>query len=128
MFGTAKSYHLADMRYDTVNAYIAAFPKEVQSILKKIRATIRKAAPGADESISYGIPTYKLNSPLVYFAAHKQHIGMYPVTNAIREKFAKDLSKYEGGKGTVRFPLDEPIPYPLITRIVKFMVQQKRKT
>jgi uncharacterized protein YdhG (YjbR/CyaY superfamily) len=108
----------------TIDQYIAGFPKDVQTILEKIRMTIRKVAPKAEESISYGIPTFKLNGPLIYFAGHKAHIGMYPMTGAVREKFKKELSGYEGGKGTVRFPLDEPIPYGLITRIVRFKVKE----
>ena len=108
----------------SIDLYIAGFPQDVQEILRKIRTTIRKAAPGAEESISYGIPTFKLNGrPLVYFAAHKSHIGLYPMTGAIKKKFKKELSGYEGGKGTVRFPLDEPIPYTLISRLVKFKVK-----
>ncbi len=106
---------------DTVDDYIAGFPKDVQKILRKIRRTIRAAAPGAEETISYSIPTYKLNGrPLIYFAAFKSHIGLYPVTAPVKAKFRKELSGYKGGQGTVRFPLDEPIPYALIARIVKF--------
>jgi uncharacterized protein YdhG (YjbR/CyaY superfamily) len=86
--------------------------------------TIRKAAPSAEESISYRIPAFKLNGPLVYFAAYKSHIGLYPMTAAIKKKFKKELSVYEGGKGTIRLPLDKPIPYPLIGRIVKFQVRE----
>jgi uncharacterized protein YdhG (YjbR/CyaY superfamily) len=108
----------------TIDDYIAGFPKDVQKILREIRTTIRKAAPRAEESISYRIPTYKLDGPLVYFAAFKSHIGMYPMTGATRTKFEKELSKYEGGKGTVRFPLDRPIPHALIGRIVKFKVKE----
>lgn len=104
----------------SVHQYIAGFPADVQRILKRVRATIRKAAPRAEETISYRIPAYKLNgSPLIYFAAFKSHIGVYPVTRAERAKF-KELAKYKGGKGTARFPLDKPIPYGLIGRIVKF--------
>jgi len=104
---------------ETVDDYIAGFPKPVQKILRTIRKTIRAAAPDAEESISYRIPTYKLNGPLIYFAAFKAHIGVYPVTAPVREKFKKQLSGYEGGKGTVRFALDQPIPYTLISKIVK---------
>ena len=104
----------------TVDDYIAGFPKNVREILRKIRKTIRAAAPDAEESISYRIPTYKLNGPLIYFAAFKKHIGLYPVTAPVKAKFKKELAGYKGGKGTVQFPLDEPIPYALIARIVKF--------
>ena len=110
----------------TVPEYIAGFPADVQTILRKIRATIRKAAPKAVESISYGVPTYKMDGPLIYFAAFKNHVGVYPVTAPVRAKF-KELSQYAGGKGTAKFPLDEPIPYPLITKIVKFKLNERRK-
>lgn len=109
----------------TVDGYIAGFPPDVQAVLKKIRLTIRKAAPRAEETISYKIPAYKLNGVLVYFAAHKTHIGMYPITRTVKEKFEKELAPYEAGKSTARFPLDRPIPYPLIGRIVKFRVAEK---
>ena len=109
------------MKAETVGDYIAGFPKDVQKVLRTIRKTIRAAAPGAEESITYRIPTYKLNGrPLIYFAAFKTHIGVYPLTAPVKAKFKKELSGYKGGKGTVRFPLDEPIPYALIARIVKF--------
>lgn len=111
----------------TIDQYIAGFPAEVQNILEKIRTTIRKAAPKADESISYGIATFKLDGrPLIYFAAYKSHIGLYPMTAGIKTKFKKELSSYEGGKGTLKFPLDEPIPFALIGRLVKFKVNENR--
>jgi len=102
-----------------IDEYIAGFPKDVQKILEKIRRTIRKAAPDAEETISYQMPTFTLRGNLVYFAAYKKHIGLYPAPRGI-EQFKKELSAYEGSKGTVRFPLDEPIPFELISRIVKF--------
>ncbi len=108
---------------ETIDQYIAEFPKDVQKKLKEIRATIRKAAPKAEEKISYMMPTFALHGNLVHFAAYKNHIGFYPAPRAI-EKFKKELSKYEGSKGTVQFPLDEPIPLPLITKIVKFRVAE----
>ena len=111
----------------TIDEYIAGFPKDVQAILTKIRATIRRAAPGAVESISYRIPTYKLNGPLVYFAGFKSHVSLYPVTSPVKKEFAKELTSYKMSTGTVRFPLDQPVPYALIGRIVKFMVEQKKK-
>ena len=108
----------------SINAYIAGFPNDVQQILEKIRKTIRKAAPDAEETISYLIPTFTLKGKyLVYFAAYKKHIGLYPAPRG-SEKFKKELSRYEGGKGTVRFPLDKPIPLALITRIVKFRIKE----
>jgi len=99
------------------------FPKEVQQHLKKMRLTIRKAAPQARETISYGIPAFTLNGLLVWFAAHKTHIGFYPRASAIAA-FKKDLSAYKGAKGSVQFPFDEPLPLALVSRIVKFRVKQ----
>lgn len=106
-----------------IDEYIAGFPPEVQEILQKIRLTIRKAAPKAEEAISYMIPTFKLHGNLVHFAAYKKHIGFYPAPRG-NEAFKEELSAYEGGKGTVQFPLDKPIPYALIRKIVKFRVQE----
>ena len=106
-----------------IDEYIAGVPDDVQAILKKIRQTIRKAAPEAEEKISYQIPSFALHGRLIYFAAFKKHIGLYPAPRGA-EKFKKELAAYEGGKGTVRFPLDKPIPYGLITRIVKFRAKE----
>jgi uncharacterized protein YdhG (YjbR/CyaY superfamily) len=105
-----------------IDEYIAAFPKDVQDRLKHIRRTIRKAAPDAEEAIKYRMPTFTLNGNLVHFAAFKNHIGFYPAPRGI-EKFKKELSAYEGAKGSVRFPLDEAVPLALISKIVKFRVQ-----
>jgi uncharacterized protein YdhG (YjbR/CyaY superfamily) len=106
-----------------VDEYIASFPLETQEILQQIRATIKAAAPEAEEVISYGMPAYKLNGALVYFAGYKNHIGFYATPNG-HEAFEKELSKYKQGKGSVQFPIDEPLPLDLITRIVKFRVAQ----
>ena len=106
-----------------VEEYIAGFPKDVQKILEKIRSTIRKAAPDAEETIKYRMPTFILKGNLVHFAAFKEHIGFYPIPTGI-EAFANELSGYEGGKGSVRFPLDKPIPFRLISKIVKFRVKE----
>ena len=107
-----------------IDEYIAGFPNNVREILEQIRMTIREAAPDAEETISYQIPTFTLKGKyLIYFAAYKKHIGLYPAPRGV-EKFKKELSLYEGGKGTVRFPLDKPIPFGLLKRIVKFRVQQ----
>jgi uncharacterized protein YdhG (YjbR/CyaY superfamily) len=107
-----------------IDEYISGFPIDVQERLQKIRMTIRKAAPEAEEKISYQIPTFTLKGKyLIYFAAFQKHIGLYPAPRGI-EKFKKELSLYEGGKGTVRFPLDKPIPFGLIQRIVKFRVKE----
>ena len=107
----------------SIDEYIAAFPKDVQQKLKDLRATIRKAAPKAEEKISYAMPTFALHGNLVHFAAYKNHIGFYPAPRAI-EEFKKELSKYEGSKGTVQFPIDKPLPLPLIAKMVKFRVAQ----
>ncbi|MDQ3011384.1 MAG: DUF1801 domain-containing protein [Acidobacteriota bacterium] len=106
-----------------IDEYIAGFPPEIQEILEKIRLTIRKAAPKDEEAISYMMPTFKLHGNLVHFAAFKNHIGLYPAPSGI-EAFKDELSVYELSKGTIRFPLDQPIPYTLIGKIVKFRVQQ----
>ena len=106
-----------------IDDYIAGFPKDVQAILEKIRMTIRTAAPDAEETIKYQIPTFTLKGNLVHFAAYKKHIGFYPAPRGI-EKFKNELSVYEGAKGSVKFPLDKPIPFDLISRIVKFRVKE----
>jgi uncharacterized protein YdhG (YjbR/CyaY superfamily) len=106
-------------QFKTIDEYIKTFPEDVQSILEKMRQTIRKAAPQAEEAISYQIPTFKLNGNLVYFAAFKNHIGFYPTSTGI-EAFKKELSPYEGAKGSVQFPIEKPIPYDLVKKIVIF--------
>ena len=106
-----------------IDEYIAGFPNDVQVILEKIRITIRKAAPEAEEAIKYQMPTFTLNGNLVHFAAFKKHIGFYPAPRGI-ETFKDELSVYEGEKSTVRFPLDKPIPFALISKIVKFRVKK----
>lgn len=108
---------------DTIDGYIAGFPPDVQKVLQKVRATIRKAAPAAEEAIKYRIPTFILHGNLVHFAAFKKHVGFYPAPSAI-EKFKAELEGYEGAKGSVQFPLDQPLPFGLITRIVKFRVRE----
>ena len=108
----------------TIDEYIAGFPKDVQEILEKIRMTIRKAAPDAEETISYLLPTFNLNGKyLVYFAAYKKHIGFYAAPRG-NPDFKEEMSVYETGKGTLQFPLDKPIPFDLITKIVKFRVKE----
>lgn len=110
----------------TIDEYIAGFPPEIQEILEKIRMTIRKAAPGAEEAMKYQMPTFTLKGNLVYFAAYKKHIGFYPVPRG-HEEFKDELAAYESGKGTAQFPLGKPIPYDLIRRIVKFRVKENLK-
>jgi uncharacterized protein YdhG (YjbR/CyaY superfamily) len=106
-----------------IDAYIAGFPPEVQAILQEVRMTIRKAAPQAKETINYQIPTFTLEGNLVHFAGFKKHIGFYPAPSGI-EKFKDELAGYESAKGSVQFPLDQPIPYDLISRIVAFRVAE----
>ena len=105
---------------ESMDDYFALHPKAVQEMLQKLRATIRKAAPGAEEVIKYGMPTFVLKGNLVFFSAYKNHIGFYPRVQA----FKKELSAYEGGKGTIQFPLGKPLPLALIGKMVKFRVQQ----
>lgn len=110
-------------KFSTIDEYIKTFPKDVQSILERMRQTIRKAAPGAVEAISYQMPTFKLNGKnLVHFAAYKHHIGFYPAPQGI-EGFKKELSRYKGAKGSVQFPIDKPVPYDLVRKIVLFRVK-----
>lgn len=106
-----------------INEYILNFPPDIQLLLEKLRACIRKSAPTASEKTSYGIPTFFLHGNLVHFAAYKNHVGFYPGSAAI-QIFKNDLLKYKTSKGTVQFPIDQPIPYPLITKIVKFRVKE----
>jgi uncharacterized protein YdhG (YjbR/CyaY superfamily) len=111
----------------TVDEYIAQFPDEVQGILEKIRTTIREAAPEAEERIGYGMPGYYQGGALVWFAAHKRHIGLYPHTQTIKEIFKEELSKYPATKGSIHFLLDQEIPYDLIRRIVEQRVEENLK-
>ena len=110
--------------------YIADFPEEIQSLLNQVRSAIKQAAPDAEESIGYGMPAYKTHGkPLVYFAAFKNHIGFYATPTGHAE-FVKELSKYKQGKGSVQFPIDQPMPLKLIAQIVEFRVienQEKAK-
>lgn len=111
----------------TINTYIKTFPKTVQGKLKQLREAIQKTSPKATETISYGMPTFKLNGKnLVHFAAYKNHIGFYPTPSAIT-KFSAELKKYVTSKGAVQFPIDKPIPLSLVKRIVKFRVTETLK-
>lgn len=109
-----------------IDQYIAGFPPAIQEILEQIRATVREAAPDAEEKISYQMPTFALHGNLVHFAAFKNHIGFYPTPTGTAN-FQKELSRYQGGKGSVQFPLDQPIPLALITKIVKFRAHENRQ-
>ena len=107
----------------TIDEYIADFPKDVQERMQKVRAAIKKAAPGAEEAIAYLIPTFVLNGNLIHFAGYQHHIGLYPGSRAI-EEFKDELTKYRLSKGTVQLPLDKPLPVGLIGRITKFCVKR----
>lgn len=107
----------------TIDEYIGAFPNEVQKILEEIRITIQKATPDAKEKISYSMPAFDQNGIVVYFVAFQKHIGLYALPSG-HEAFQEELSKYKSGKGSVQFPLNKPIPFDLITRIVRFRVKE----
>ena len=106
-----------------IDEYIGAFPNDVQEILERIRMTVQNAAPDAKEKISYSMPAFEQNGIVVYFAAFKNHIGLYALPSG-HDAFKEELSKYKSGKGSVQFPLNQPMPYDLITEIVKFRVKE----
>jgi uncharacterized protein YdhG (YjbR/CyaY superfamily) len=110
-------------QFVTIDEYIGTCPPGVQNILEQLRATIHETAPDADEAIKYGIPTFTLNGNLVHFAAFEHHIGFYPTPSAI-EAFKAELSPYKTAKGTVRFPIDAPVPFDLVRRMVQFRVKE----
>ncbi len=109
--------------FESTGQYIAAFPRDIQKVLREMRAAIRAAAPGAGEKISYGIPTFTLNGNLVHFAAFADHISFFPTSSGVRA-FKRELARYETSKGTIRFPLGAPLPLGLVRRIVKFRVAE----
>jgi uncharacterized protein YdhG (YjbR/CyaY superfamily) len=109
--------------FTSIDEYIESFPKETQKILKEIRATIKAAAPQAEEKISYQMPTFFLNGNLIHFAAFKNHIGLYPTPSGT-EAFKEEIAKYKAAKGSIQLPIDEPMPLKLISRIVKFRVAE----
>ena len=112
--------------FATIDEYIAQCPADIREKLQKLRAVIKEAAPEAVERISYQMPAFYLNGNLVYFAAFKHHIGFYPAPRRI-EAFKEELSAYKGAKGSVQFPLDKPLPYDLVSRIVKFRAEENMK-
>lgn len=115
-------------RAATVSDYIAAQPRAAQAVLRQVRAAVRKGLPDAEEGISYQIPAYKVNGRVVlYFAAWKAHFSVYPATGGLVEAFAKQLARYAVSKGTIRFPLDEPVPASLIERIARFRAREAAK-
>jgi uncharacterized protein YdhG (YjbR/CyaY superfamily) len=113
-------------KFEDITGYIEMFPSSTKTMLKELRKIIKKAAPSAEETISYNMPTFNLDGYLVYFAGYKNHIGFYPMPSAV-DKFSKELSVYKTAKGSVQFPLDEPLPSALITRIVKFRVKENQE-
>lgn len=116
-----------NQNFNTVGEYISTFPYEIQQILNKIRKIVLENAPEATEHIAYGMPAYKIKGkPLVYFGGFKKHIGFF-ATPTGHKKFADELSKYKSGKGSVQFPFDEPMPYNLIARIVRFRVTENQQ-
>jgi uncharacterized protein YdhG (YjbR/CyaY superfamily) len=116
---------MAKTDYKSVDEYIATFPEDVQAILQRVRSIIRKAVPGADELISYQIAGYKLRGRrVIYLAGWKNHFSLYPATDRLVEAFGDELAPYEIGKGTIRFPLSEPVPVKLIERIAKFRAKE----
>ncbi len=106
-----------------VDSYISGYPPTVQKMLKQLRAAVRKAAPKAEESISYMMPAYKLNGPLVYFGAYEKHIGFYPTGSGVAA-FQKEIASYKSSKGAIQFPLDQPLPLELVEKIVKFKAKE----
>lgn len=110
----------------SIDEYVAQFPPGVQSIMNKVRSAVKDAAPQAEERISYGMPGFYLKGMLVWFGGHKNHIGFYPAGEGI-EAFAHELAGYKTSKGAVQFPLDQPVPYDLIRKIVKYRVEQNLK-
>jgi uncharacterized protein YdhG (YjbR/CyaY superfamily) len=116
---------VAKTDFKSVDEYIATRPEDVQAILQRVRSTIRRAMPGAEEVISYQIPAYKLHGgPVLWFAGWKQHYSLYPATGHLVEAFKDDLAPYEVTKGTIRFPLSQPVPLKLIERIAKFRAKE----
>jgi uncharacterized protein YdhG (YjbR/CyaY superfamily) len=116
---------MAKTGFKSVDEYIASQPDTVQGILERVRSTIRKAVPGAAEVISYKIPAYKLHgSPVLYFAGWKQHYSVYPATERVIATFKDELASYQVNKGTIRFPLSQPVPVKLIGEIAKFRVKE----
>lgn len=115
-----------NIKFKSVEEYFAALPVKTRKILKEVRKTIKDAAPEAEEVISYNIPAFKLKGVLIWYAAFKEHISLFPKTNAIA-KFKKELSTYDVSKGTIKFPLHKKLPLSLISKIVKFRLEEQLK-
>ena len=117
---------MANIRFKSVDDYVASHPERVQAILEQVRGVLRRALPGAEEAISYQIPAYKVGGrAVIYFAGWKAHYSVYPATAAVLSELADDLAPYETSKGTVRFPLDRPVPRRLIARIAKIRAREE---
>jgi uncharacterized protein YdhG (YjbR/CyaY superfamily) len=112
--------------FESIDEYISKFSPEVQEILKTLRKVIKESAPDADEKISYQMPTFALYGNLVHFAAYKNHIGFYPAPSAI-DAFKQELAPYKSAKGSVQFPIEKPLPYDLISKMVKFRAAENIK-
>jgi uncharacterized protein YdhG (YjbR/CyaY superfamily) len=118
---------LERLKFKTIDEYIAVFPKDVQSVLQELRQVIRASAPEAEEAISYGMPAFKLHGrSLVFFAAWKSHVGFYPGGSSAIEAFKKELAPYKHAKGSIQFPLDKPVPFDLVKKIVKFRAKENK--
>lgn len=113
-------------RFATIDEYIAAFSPDVQDLLENIRMAIRESAPDAEEAIAYGIPTFRLNGNLVHFAAFKHHVSFYPGGPSAIEAFKSELLQYKQSKGTVQFPLGEPVPHELVKKMVRFRANENK--
>lgn len=124
MAATGKTAPYGKLKYTSIDEYHEAFPAGVQALLDSIRQAIRQAAPQATETISYNIPTFKLKRNLVHYAAFTQHIGFYPAPSALAA-FKKELGKYKNSKGAIQFPIDKPLPIPLIKKMVKFRLEEE---
>ena len=118
---------IARREFRTIDEYINSFPPGIREILEQLRTTIHENAPGAQETITYGIPTFTLHGNLVHFGAYEQHIGFYP-TPPVIQAFEDELAPYHHAKGSVRFPLDKPIPFDLVRRMVRFRVEEHLTT
>ena len=114
-------------KFRTIDAYIDSYPPNVQTILRTLRQTVHEEAPNAQETIKYGMPTFTLRGNLVYFAAWKQHISLYPITHAMEDAIEEIAAYKTSGKGTIQFPLSQPLPMPLIRRIVQFRLQEQQE-
>jgi len=113
-------------QFKTIDEYLSSWPKDVRSRLQAIREAVKEEVPEAEEAIRYQMPTFRLDGNLVFFAAFKNHIGFYPLPSAM-EEFREELSHYKTGKGSIQFPMDEPLPLPLIRKIVRFRVEETKR-